>query len=289
MRTPWRHLLQLTAAVSLISACGAPEASREAGASATATVPAPEFIMNGRLDDGQYPQVGTLVRPFPGRTGLWSACSGTLIGERAFLTAGHCVAKIFDMGLQHGEYGVSFDGVFVPGVSTVTFGTAHLHPQYDADWTSNDVAVIVLDSGAKGLTPKKLARPNVLEKMKPERLAAAVIVAVGYGATVDDPSPVFRGTRRVATQHFLGVCGVECGGIPENYWVMLGGAFESGNGTISYGDSGGPHFLDGRIVAVSSLGDMGESGMAIEWAQRVDVKPVRDFITSFLEDDEGGD
>jgi len=249
-------------------------------------VGAPLAIINGVVDQEGFPQVGTLVTPWTGRTGLWSRCSGTLIAEKVFLTAGHCVQRLFDMGLQHGEYGVSFDGVFTPGVSRVMPGTAYLHPQYDPYWVSNDVGVIVLDAEADGLEPKKLARQDVLAEMKADKLAKAKFVTVGYGATVDDPSPEFRGTRRVATQHFLGLCGVECEGNADNYWVMLGGPFETGNGTISFGDSGGPHFLNGKIVAVSSLGDMGWSGMALEWAQRVDVKPVRDFILSFVVDDD---
>jgi secreted trypsin-like serine protease len=268
-------------ALLVTSACGGSTPDQTPRA-----VPAHQFIINGQLAEGQYPQVGTLVRPFPGSAALRSACSGTLIGKKVFLTAGHCIDKILVMGLQHGQYGVSFDGVYVSGISTVLYGTAYLHPQYDDYWYSNDVGIVVLDSEAVGLKTKQLARPNVLEKMKADKLAAAKIVTVGYGATVDDPSPEFRGTRRVATQHFLGLCGVECDGSPDNYWVVLGGPFKDGNGTISYGDSGGPHFLDGKIIAVSSLGDMGWSGMALEWAQRVDVKPVRDFILPFISGDE---
>jgi hypothetical protein len=168
----------------------------------------------------------------------------------------------------------------------VTFGTAYLHPQFDATWLSNDVGIVVLDSAVAGLRTKKLARPYVLEKMEADELAEATIVTVGYGATVFDQSPALRGTRRVATQHFLGLCGVECNGSPDNFWVVLGGPYEDGNGATRPGDSGGPHFLDGRIIAVSSLTDGGASGMAFEKAQRVDVKPVRQFIMSFLEDDD---
>jgi secreted trypsin-like serine protease len=294
MRTPWKHLPLISAILAI--ACGAPNTSQTPSTSQDAgvTVQAPQFIINGQLDDGQYPQVGTYVLIPPGGSGLVSRCSGTLLSERVFLTAAHCIHRISEWGLQHGEYGVSFDAVFVPGFSEVIFGTGYMHPQYDSDLTTYDVGIIVLDREVHGLKPKHLSRPNVLTKMKADRLAAETIVTVGYGLTGDNTG---RGTRRVATQHFLSLCTfdwssgecVQDGGHPYYNWVALGGPFESGNGTVWLGDSGGPHFLDGKIIAVTSLADGGESGMALEWAQRVDIEPVRQFIMSFLEDDEGDD
>jgi hypothetical protein len=285
MRTPWKLLLHINAILAI--ACGAPNTSRTPSTSQDpgVTVQAPQFIINGQLDDGQYPQVGTYVLIPPGGSGLVSRCSGTLLSERVFLTAGHCIHRISEWGLQHGQYGVSFDAVFVQGVSEVIFGTGYMHPQWDADLLTYDVGILVLDREVHGLKAKHLARPNVLAKMKADKLAAETIVTVGYGLTGDNTG---RGTRRVATQHFLGLCGVDCGATFDN-WAVLGGPFENGNGTTWLGDSGGPHFMDGEIVAVTSLVDGGESGMALEWAQRVDIKPVRQFIMSFLEDDEGDD
>jgi hypothetical protein len=83
--------------------------------------------------------------------------------------------------------------------------------------------------------------------------------------------------------HFLRFAGPEYA-IPCNNWAILGGAFEDGNGTTCIGDSGGPHFLDGRIMAVTSASSCGELGFAEEHAQRVDVESVRQFIMSFLDE-----
>lgn len=286
MRTPWKQLLCLSTILAV--ACGAPGTSQEVAA----TVPAPQFIINGQLDEGQYPQVGTLVRPNPLVAGgpLLSRCTGTLIARNVFLTAGHCLKVVFDAGLQYGDYGVSFDAVYVPGVSKVIFGHGYVHPEFSFGKNYSDVSVVVLDEPVAGVKPMKLVRPRLLEKMSAEELAEEQIITVGYGVAI--PPASGRGTRRVATQHFLSLCTfdfstgdcVQDGGHPYYNWVELGGPFESGNGTICSGDSGGPHLLGDRIIAVTSLGSCGSTGAALEWAQRVDIKPVRQFIMSFLDD-----
>ncbi len=275
MKEPWGRLLVLAGLIVL--GCGvAPE--RDGGG--VARTP----IINGQLDQGQYPQVGTFVRrnPLPG--GPWqSRCTGTLIAENVFLTAAHCIVNARDAGAQYGQYGVSFDPVFVPSTSKVILGTGYEHPDFTFETPIHDVGIVVLDEPVLDLTPKKLISGiDRLERMDPQELAEAEIVTVGYGFDAW-PARTGRGTRRVAVQHFLQLWGPEWGA-PFYNWVMLGGPFEEGNGTTCVGDSGGPHFLDDRIMAVTSQADCGESGAALEWAQRVDLKPVHQFIMSFLED-----
>jgi secreted trypsin-like serine protease len=286
MRTPWNYFPVLAALVA--SACGISSQSEDPGVAHTP-------IVNGQVDDGHYPQVGTFVRPNPLVAGgpLLSRCTGTLIAKNVFLTAGHCLQTVFDAGLQYGDYGVSFDGVYVPGVSKVILGHGYVHPGFSFDTWLNDVAVVVLDEPVAGVKPKKLVRPNLLEKMSAEDLAEEKIITVGYGFD-DYYARTGRGTRRVAVQHFLSLCTVDfstadCvqdGGHPYYNWAALGGPFEDGNGSICNGDSGGPHFLDGRIMSITSLDltDCGYGGFAWEASQRVDIKPVRQFIMSFLDE-----
>jgi secreted trypsin-like serine protease len=286
MRTNWKCILVLAAFVA--SACGVSSQDEDPGV-------ARSEIINGQVDQGQYPQVGTFVRPAPLVAGgpLMSRCTGTLIAEDVFLTAAHCLQTVFDAGLGYGDYGVSFDAVYVPGVSKVIFGHGYVHPSFGWDTFLNDVSIVVLDEPVAGFKPKKLARPNLLEKMSSDDLAEEEIITVGYGFDAF-PEMTGRGTRRVAVQHFLSLCTfdfslgecVQDGGHPYYNWAELGGPLEDGNGTVCNGDSGGPHFLDGRIVSITSLGsDCGESGFGLEWSQRVDIKPVRQFIMSFLDDE----
>jgi secreted trypsin-like serine protease len=285
MRTLRRRFLILAALVA--SACGVSSQGEDTGV-------ARSEIVNGQVDHGQYPEVGTFVRPNPLVSGgpLLSRCTGTLIAEDVFLTAGHCVQTVFDAGLQYGDYGVSFDAVYVPGVSKVILGHGYVHPDFSFDTYLSDVAVVVLDEPVTGFKPRKLARPNLLEKMSSEDLAEEEIITVGYGFDAV-PAMTGRGTRRVALQHFLALCTFdfsleECvrgDGHPHENSAELGGPFEDGNGAVCNGDSGGPHFLDGRIVSITSLGgDCGQSGFALEWSQRVDLKPVRKFIMSFVDE-----
>jgi secreted trypsin-like serine protease len=47
----------------------------------------------GELDKGRHPNVGAMVVYYTDY-GFWQRCSGTLIDERVFLTAGHCTDGI---------------------------------------------------------------------------------------------------------------------------------------------------------------------------------------------------
>jgi hypothetical protein len=249
-------------------------------------------IYNGQVDLQEYPQVGTFVwrNPIPGAE--WrSRCTGTLIAPSVFLTAAHCILNTFGAGAGYGDYGVSFDSIFDPGSSEVILGTALAHPDFSFDTAFPDVGVVVLDRAITHAKPSKiLAGLDRLEKIDPAELAEADIVLVGYGSAVDDPARTGRGTRRSAVQRFQGFLDSVYGvwSAPYLNWVQLGGPFEEGYGTTCIGDSGGPHFLDGRIIAVTShsgcnLFDDGVT-MEFEYAQRVDVATVRKFILPFLEE-----
>jgi len=281
------QLVGLSFALTLLAACGDsfPKTARPEAR--------PSAIVNGELDDGDFPQVGTLVRRFPVTGGnastpsndadpFSSRCSGTLIAPRVFLTAGHCIFFFQNAGVLPGQWGVSFDRVFVPGVSEVLFGTAYLHPGFNIDLEVNDTAVVVLDKPVKHLKPKKLAPLNILEKTSARRLAEATIITVGYGMS-DPDARTGRGTRRVAPQRFLGLDGPSRG-IPYYNFVNTGGAFEDGYGATCQGDSGGPHFLNGKIIGTTT--DISCFGDPVDAAQRVDIAPVRSFIMSFLDEDE---
>src|SRR6185369_5239744 len=91
-----------------------------------ATIQAP--IVNG-VSTGDYPAVGALLAPNDPDTGRL-VCSGTLIGCRTFLTAGHCVE-----GAGPSDFIVYFQHVGFVGVSAIA-----MHPNYD--YPVGDVAVL---------------------------------------------------------------------------------------------------------------------------------------------------
>src|SRR5262245_43125128 len=87
-------------------------------------------VTDGSLDGNNHPYVGLMVAQDATGAPLWR-CSGTLMSERIFLTAGHCTeapaAHIeiwFDADVQSGipANGYPFDGDIG--------GTPFTHPQY---------------------------------------------------------------------------------------------------------------------------------------------------------------
>ena len=88
-------------------------------------------ITDGELDGEGHPFVGLMVAQDEDGNPLWR-CSGTLLSDTVFLTAGHCteapaahVEIWFDADVQSGipANGYPFDGD--------VGGTPHTHPDYD--------------------------------------------------------------------------------------------------------------------------------------------------------------
>lgn len=90
-------------------------------------------ITNGELDGNGHPHVGLLVASDKKGNPMWR-CSGSLISETLFLTAGHCIespaAKVaiwFDSDV---ESGIPQNG-YPSGNGDASSNSLHLHPQYN--------------------------------------------------------------------------------------------------------------------------------------------------------------
>src|SRR6266850_2568599 len=116
-------------------------------------------VTNGSLDGIRHPNVGVIVAEFITPGVKSQACSGTLISATVFLTAGHCVAILQSRGVT--QVWVTFDPVFSPS-DTLHSGTMHLNPAFPGRGNSDpeDLAVIVLDAPAVGITPASSAGPE---------------------------------------------------------------------------------------------------------------------------------
>jgi V8-like Glu-specific endopeptidase len=80
-------------------------------------------------------------------------CSGTLISRTVFLTAAHCTSYLQSLGAR--AY-VSFD-THITAKSTLYAGTMFTNPGYNQTQAEpGDVAVVVLDKAARGITPAAL-------------------------------------------------------------------------------------------------------------------------------------
>jgi V8-like Glu-specific endopeptidase len=226
-----------------------------AGVAALA-VAAPAFaVTGGSLDGNAHPAVGLLVADLG--NGPVPDCSGSLVSPTVFVTAAHCTGN-----LASDRVWVSFDAQYVAGSSKLLAGTAHTDPQWgQVKGDSHDLAVVVLDTPVKGVTPYALPKANALALLT----SASTLTNVGYGYF--DRSFVFDGYRRWSTSSFTNVTDTE---------VKL----SDKPGGVCFGDSGGPRLLGNVEVAITSTGNNNCTGQSISY--RLDTPSARAFLAGFV-------
>lgn len=247
-------------------------------------------ITFGQPDGSRHPYVGALVVELDDGT-LIPWCSGTMVGERVFLTAGHCTyfAELL-LGAGNYELGVTFVpdlGLDDPSpafdADDVINGTGYTHPSFDGRTSAaekwHDVAVVVLER-APGVGMATLPAAGLLDRID---LRAAEFTAVGYGVGRDDkrkgPRSLFDdGLRRFSEQTAIQA---------NRSWLLLSMNPATGDGGTCFGDSGGPHFLGTgptatTVVSVTSWGD--RWCRSTDWTARVDTPEVLSFIQARLDD-----
>jgi secreted trypsin-like serine protease len=230
----------------------------------------PVFAITYGTDDGNlHPEVGALVGNFS--SGTYPYCSGTLIAPNVFLTAAHC-----DLGTT--RVFVTFDGKF-SSKSKLLSGTYYADPLYNqAQDDPHDIAVVVLDSTVKGLTPARLPAAGSLGTLS----VNAPFTSVGYGGQepVNQPGgPViaYLDTREYVNGSLNSI---------NPAWLRLSQNIHTGDGGTCYGDSGGPNFLgasrtETNIVAGTTI--TGDSlCKATNVIYRLDTDSARAFLSRFV-------
>ncbi|MCA9665485.1 MAG: trypsin-like serine protease, partial [Myxococcales bacterium] len=169
-------------------------------------------ISNGSLYTG-HPHVGRLII---GTSGL---CTATLIGNTTVVTAAHCIKSgsthtfILDSGEQ------------------IAASSTHVHPQYQGEGSSYDIAVVRLSK-----QPANVA-PGVVATSAPA--VGTAITLIGYGVTMCNSVGQCNNDANVKRR--------TTNSISKLYQVEF--RFDGGQSTCK-GDSGGPAFatLGGREV-----------------------------------------
>ncbi|WP_293759765.1 trypsin-like serine protease [uncultured Paraglaciecola sp.] len=176
-----------------------------------------------------------------------ASCGASFLGDRWVLTAAHCVdtknANLLKMNI--GEYDLS-DGA----ENAIDIVNIYIHPQYDADDFSNDIAIIELVSSVD-VVGVKIADPDVTDQYAIENSLATIAgwggrtgYAPNEGPTSDFPDILNKVDLRLTTN---AQCREELGksfGISADNVsvsdVMICAAIPEGGRGACQGDSGGP-------------------------------------------------
>jgi V8-like Glu-specific endopeptidase len=203
--------------------------------------------------------------------------TATLIHPQVLLTAGHFTFFGTDGVPPFLRIVVSFSPTALDESTWISIdqgpGTQLVHPSFPPDGIDDidglpeagvaDVGLIFLDAPITSITPAKLAQQKLKKRDIGERMTV-----VGYGLTSTDGS--FDGLRRIGSSTLETLL--------DQDWV----GFDRDPVKICFGDSGGPTFQEGRIVAIVSDGAADCS--SADWRARVDTNEVRTWIKHVIRD-----
>lgn len=164
-------------------------------------------------------------------------------------------------------------------------GTALAHPDY-SDFTDvknwNDTGVVILDQPVAGVPIAPLAPIGYLDSYRQATLIKQLIQTVGYGTEVrqatsgpQTPTPQSYPIRRQYTDEKPQRLTPQILQLQGNENDPFGG------GGTCFGDSGGPAFLNGYLVADTSYGYTNNCRY-LGGYQRIDIPVVRTWLNCIL-------
>lgn len=241
-------------------------------------------ITDGYPDGDGHPYVGLMVAQDADGNPMWR-CSGTLLTEWLFITAGHCT-----YGAAHVE--IWFDSDVESGIPDNGYpftgdvgGTPYTYPGYEnGPFYMSDVGIVVLNqpyaspTGEYGVLPEAGALDYLGRKRGQHDMW---FTAVGYGlqASFPDAASWKDQAERVRMVSYPGLIQIN-NGIVGEYSLLLTNNAHSG-GTC-FGDSGGPNFIQDSytIAGITSFGLNGNCA-GTGGVFRLDREEVLDWIYSF--------
>jgi hypothetical protein len=260
-----------------------------------ATVGSAWAVTGGQLDGNAHPNVAMIVFYQPdGRF----RCSATLVSATVLVTAAHCTAGV------RGKVIVTFDSVAPPspraaddpgdGTSTTGYtapvagwltGTPHAHPLWDETEQNgfHDAGVVVLDAPYAGATPALLPPGNYLVGLANGNggLNKQTFTVVGYGVFFEKPSGGPQKPTAVAdrARRFVEAVGQNISSQVLKLAENENDARAGGGGC--FGDSGGPAFHNGFLVADSSFGTS-QFCRSMGGYYRLDTDDARSFLDDYV-------
>ena len=272
-------------------------------------------ITYGEPDAGEHPYVGFMIYFVPSEPG-WFSCSGTLLDEDTFLTAGHCV---FDIGVDGADSDptggtdvwVTFDetetlsgwparadypdeaslyaarSAWLDANPLYTSGTAIPSPEYDdfASFPVNfDLGVVELDEPQPMQTYGVLAPLGTAETLAGDAKSrnTALVETVGYGIQSVQPHPADVESRFKSTSRIVEINGNQARS--GNLHTLNNPSKVGGVGGSCFGDSGGPVFVNNtnQVIAVVSYGPSATCHGA-DYSWRVDTIDAYEFLATYVD------
>lgn len=238
-------------------------------------------IQYGTLDGDGHPYVGLVVFYDDG-VPLWR-CTGTLISEDLFLTAGHCTDAPSDFAaIWFGAGPITLASGY-PYSGWDASGTPYHHPDWNGSLTlpnTHDVGVVVLDESFPMSEYGLLPEEGVLDGLATRRgLQDQSFTVVGYGRQQVKPYNITERTRYVATTHLVDLRSA----LTDGYNIHLSSNPGNWSGGTCFGDSGGPVFMGTSrvIVAVNSF-VLNLNCKGSGFGYRVDTSDARSFLDDFI-------
>jgi hypothetical protein len=263
----------------------------------TLTGGAPAQAVTGNATpDFEHPYVGVVILS-DAKGAVVQGCSGSLLTDRVFLTAGHCVtlgttgrpassARVWfeqDAGAGYDPTTGTPASSGFPVKGGVPAGTLHRYgPGTPTPPQTYDTGLVILDRPVTDVYPDltdyaSLAGAGTLEDYVAAGRAGATVTISGYGASNPPGNPqqlVAEGSRLTADTSIVGLNTAVTGA----YNVEMAGRQGREGGGACFGDSGGPLLLAATdvVAAVTSTGSPTCAGPFISY--RTDTEPVLDWI-----------